>query len=427
MKAINWKLKVGDRIIDHQKDSSIKRDLTIIDRKTVAKKHKTEKSSKGYVINNRKYYKYKCNICGYEGWIIEDSLCGKKKCGCACCTHVVIVKGINDVATTHPHLIPYFSNKEDAYLYSVHSNFKPELVCPICGHIKNNTSIYNLTKNGFSCLACSDGVSYGEKFINAFLQQTGVNFVAQLSKRDYAWCKKYRYDFWFKYKGEEYIIEVHGIQHYKEQSMPNISLTDILKNDEEKKETAAKNGFDSQHYIVIDCQKSEFEWIKKSIYNSVLSTLFNLSKTQWDICHANATKSLVVDVAQYWEQNKQKNLSTTTLAKIFGLNSTTIVKYLKIGTELGLCQYNAREELNKNLRKAQHSNQKAIVFLNNKMELVALFSSQKEAAETATDILKEKNPLNSKCISRACCNKNNHWYRGYYIITFEEYKKLKGE
>lgn len=55
-------------------------DLTIIDRE--------------YRKQNNavwKFYKYKCNICGYEGWKVEYSFNNYK--GCACCTGKVVVKG----------------------------------------------------------------------------------------------------------------------------------------------------------------------------------------------------------------------------------------------------------------------------------------------------------------------------------------------
>ena len=56
--------------------------------------------------------------------------------GCACCSGDIVVKGINDIATTHPKMIQYFVNKEDIYTHSYSSNEKILMKCPNCGYIK---------------------------------------------------------------------------------------------------------------------------------------------------------------------------------------------------------------------------------------------------------------------------------------------------
>ena len=426
MRPITWKQKIGDRLIDYNADGSLKRDLIIINRKTGKRKHKDKKSSRGYVTNTVKYYQYHCNVCGWENeWTSEDSLCGKGKSGCACCTHVKIVKGINDIATTHPHLIQYFYNKNDAYTHSANSDFKPKLICPSCGYNHTNLSVYNMVKNGFACPICSDGISYGEKIISALLTQLRVVFLPQLSKKNYSWCKKYRYDFWFKYKEEEYIIETHGRQHYEENTMPFSNLLNTQLNDNIKQQLASKNGFDKQHYIIIDCRKSELDWIKQSIVDSELNRIFDLSIIDWNLCNINATNSSVKTISEYWERHRNTCIRTKDIAQIFQLDRSTIVKYLKLGNELNWCHYNAEDELLKNLSAAHKANQKKIVFLDKDMKLLAIFDSQLEAAEKSVSVLNETNPLNSKCISRTCRNNNNHWYRGYYILSYEQYKQQK--
>ena len=56
----------------------------------------------------------------------------------------------------------------------------------------------------------SDGISYAEKFMINVLKQLKLDFKKQLSCSTFKWCKKYRYDFYFRYKNEYYIIETHG-------------------------------------------------------------------------------------------------------------------------------------------------------------------------------------------------------------------------
>ena len=43
-----------------------------------------------------------CKKCGYRWEAVAHS---RKNCGCPCCANRVVVKGINDIGTTHPHLV----------------------------------------------------------------------------------------------------------------------------------------------------------------------------------------------------------------------------------------------------------------------------------------------------------------------------------
>lgn len=82
-----FKYKIGARIKDDT------RDLTVLDQKR-------EKSKDGCT---QKFYLLKCNLCGYTHWKRETGLYDLKS-GCpACCpTPRIVVKGINDIATTDP-------------------------------------------------------------------------------------------------------------------------------------------------------------------------------------------------------------------------------------------------------------------------------------------------------------------------------------
>ena len=263
--------------------------------------------------------------------------------------------------------------------------------------------------------------------MSALLRQLKIHFIPQCAKSTYAWCEKYRYDFWFQYNKEEYLIETHGRQHYEEHIMPGVSLQSVQQNDKQKRILAAQNGFDDQHYIILNCSHSDMDWIKSAIENSILKQIFDLSTIDWNLCHANAVESLVEPVAKYWELNKKQGITCNDVAKTFGINSCTARKYLKLGNQLGICQYSAEDGLLKNLEKARTAHRQAIVVLNKKMELVATFNSQTEAAKKSVEVLGVESPFNSKCVSRACCNKNNHWYRGYYIMYLKEYLKIKKE
>ena len=169
----DFKFNIGDKFKDDKKD------LIIIDRE-----YRTTKKN-----HNEKWYKYKCNKCGWnEGWISEYKIEAR---GCSCCCGRTVVKGINDISTTAPWMVKFFSNKNDAYKYTCGSNKKIKTKCPDCGNEKYMI-INNLFKKGFSCNKCSDGFSYPNKFMFNVLEQLNEEFVSECSP---IWVEGKFYDF----------------------------------------------------------------------------------------------------------------------------------------------------------------------------------------------------------------------------------------
>ena len=131
-KEVNWKYNIGERIVDD------KRDLTIINRKMV----KTKKGIK-------QYYKYKCNICGFdcgkhyekgefkkELWISKDTLI--KKCGCSCCFNKSVVTNINSIWKVSRWMCELGLSEYDAKRYSCcGGGNKVTVICPHCGTEKD--------------------------------------------------------------------------------------------------------------------------------------------------------------------------------------------------------------------------------------------------------------------------------------------------
>lgn len=142
-----------------------KRDITIIDREY--------REIKGITY---KWYKYRCNVCKYEGWIVESSLI--RGSNCVCCTNQILVEGINDVATTHPHLVKYFANPDDAKTITYGSGTKVNIKCQDCGYIKK-MRLYNLYRQGVGCQECSDGIKYPNKFIYSVLNQLNIEYIKE--------------------------------------------------------------------------------------------------------------------------------------------------------------------------------------------------------------------------------------------------------
>lgn len=88
------------------------------------------------ISNNKiKAYELKCNLCNGIHIMRETDLI-TKQCNCPTCTNRKVIKGINDIATTHPELVKYFKDKNQCYKYTRGSHKKVTIVCPICNSEK---------------------------------------------------------------------------------------------------------------------------------------------------------------------------------------------------------------------------------------------------------------------------------------------------
>ena len=383
-------------------------DFTILDREI----RERMTNCKGVVVKEkRKYYNVKCNKCGYkDGWKEETKITTR---GCPCCAGHIAVKGINSVGDLRPDLFNYFFDAEDAYLYTTGSRGIVKTICPVCGYIQEK-SIYDLTHNGFVCKRCSDGISYPEKFIMSFLDQAGINYQYQLSKTTFKWCGKYKYDFYIK--DENCIIEVNGAQHYtKEFTCSGAkSLEEVQRNDKIKKDIALKNGIDI--YIEIDCHKSEIQIIRDGIYKSKIFELLNIDKDKIDFinCAIFANKNLMKEVCNFY--NKNTYMTPPEIAPLFKVNRATILKYLKDGEELGLCDYNADvakiESRLKGAKMAKIKNRKKLKVFDKTKKYIGTFNNSTDASEYIYDNFGIK--LNYGNIS-ATCRGTQKTHKGFYF------------
>jgi len=332
----DFTINIGDNFKDGR------RDLTIIDREFRKIEVFNKKQSK-YYTHNIKWYKYKCNKCGYEGWIEQSNLTSSKN-GCSVCNQSPnkVEEGMNDVTSTAPWMIPYFLNGiDEAKKYTKSSNKMIIAICPDCGKIRQKgISVGTINRTHSIGCNCGDGFSYPEKIMNSVLEQLNLKFTTQLSKIIFEWCEKYRYDF---YIHPSYVIETHGIQHYEESTRKGAkSLLEEIENDRVKKELALKNGIKEENYIVIDCRESELEWIKKNIMGSNLAKHYDLSYINWLKCHEYALCNLCKRACAIKKLNP--NMTTGEIGKIINIDKQTILKYLKRGHKLGWCYYNVKEE-----------------------------------------------------------------------------------
>lgn len=217
---IQFKYEVGEIIKDE------KRQLLILDK---------------FKCEHKKYYKVKCMICNYND-IVEEYSLKEHKYSCSCCHGKRIVEGVNDIATTDPWMISYFQGGiEEARLYTIGSSAEIYFKCPYCNQVKENAiKISSLSARKKLNCVCMDYISYPEKFMRNFLSSNNVDYMYQVGKSYFQWCKNYIYDFYIPSKN--IIIETHGEQHYTH-TFGKITLEEQKRIDEEKQLLAENNGF----------------------------------------------------------------------------------------------------------------------------------------------------------------------------------------
>lgn len=282
---------------------------------------------------NVKGYLYRCLSCSLLHKITEYDL--NKKIGCpVCCKDTrKIIKGVNDLWTTHPNIASLLTNKEDGFVVSYGSCQKKLFTCPNCKKTRKYT-INQAVETGYvPCINCSDGFSYPEKFFAQFLKQANINYIPQYHFNN----SKYRYDFFLC----DYccIVETHGIQHYEESNNFNISLIEQKKIDIEKENFALKNNI--INYFQVDCRYSEMNYIKNSIMNSGLLELVKLKNNNidWNICDVAANSNLLLQTCDLY------NNGTTVdeIAEILKISTCTIRRYITKGIKNNICTKQERK------------------------------------------------------------------------------------
>lgn len=257
---------------------------------------------------------------------------------CPYCSNKELLKGFNDMWTTNPQLASLLSDSEDGYKYMQSSGKKVNWKCTNCNSTIKNRAIYSVLSKGISCPNCSDGISFGEKIVFNLLNYLKVNFLHDVKT---PFSENYRYDFVL----DNNIIEVHGVQHYKDSSLTRLSyssLEDAQDIDNIKYNLAITNGI--AHYIVIDARYSDFDWIKKSILHSELSVLYDLSSVDWDFINEQVKSSNVCISSEMYENGS----SISEIAQFLKVDRNTIRIYLDRADEIGLIKFN-KKKINRKL------------------------------------------------------------------------------
>lgn len=272
-----------------------------------------------------------CDICGQNFTRKRYGIAvNRTDVGCPVCKNKFVVKGYNDIATTDSWMVEYFKDKEEAFRFTSGSSKRVELKCPICGS-ERTCEVYSLKSNGFKCYYCNDSVSFPNKFSRAILSQLPIkNLTPEYSPK---WISPKRYDNYFEYNGNKYILEMDGGFHYMDNTYnEKIKLENVKENDKYKDKLAEEHGI---YVIRIDCRKLEPSEIRLKIENSMLSEIFDLSIIDWEKCQLDATKNLIFRACELFENG----MMIKDIAKEIGVRRQTVREYLKRGNEIGIVKY----------------------------------------------------------------------------------------
>lgn len=309
-----------------------------------------------------------------------------------------IILGVNNFGATNPEVIKYLVNIDDSNKWTKGSAKKVRVKCPNCGFEKE-MAINKLADNsrGFKCQICGDGQSYPNKFMYSFMNQLDLKFEVE---KIFEWAKDKRYDLYIP--SINMIIENQGCQHYVNTSRGK-SLEEEIKNDEFKKKIAKENGI--THYIQLNCMDAEKDYIKRSIENSILSNIFDLTVIDWDKCDRNGKSNKVKEACDLFNSG----MSIEEICEKLNIFYSTVYRYLNHGNEFSWCNFNNKEKINKYYKS-----------LNKRIlceELNLEFDSIKECTEYF--LLNSEIKIIRSGISRNLRGEIKH-YKGYHFKYIED-------
>lgn len=312
-------------------------------------------------INSETSISHKCLIDGCV-WLARprDILRGH---GCPVCSgHIVgpAPEYKNSIWTSqYKEYFSRYMSEEQMQQYTPQGSQKIEIICPDCG-TKKEIRIRDLFRQGLGCI-CNDKISFANKFVFNVLKQIGVKIKSEYSPK-WACGKKYD-DYLIDYN---LIIENHGRQHYEECSLTERTLSEEQENDDFKKHIALSNGIN--HYVILDCRCSTKEYIKKSIMESILPSILQFKDTDidWDQASIFAHTNLVREVATLFNNG----MHTKEISEELCVHRSSVCRWLNVATQLGLCNYQPKEEV-------KVVNSKKVLCI----ELNKIFNSQTKAAK----------------------------------------------
>ena len=287
--------------------------------------------------NKKRAYEYCCNRCRQINHVEEYNI--REKGCCPVCRGFRVVKGVNDIATNAPWMIPYFLDESLPYSCTVGSKTTFQAKCPECGRIKNKKmAIHTLYSAKSIGCTCGDGYSYPNKFMYSVLEQLLEQKQIKGFQNEFSpdWLQGRRYDFLVEFveTGKTItIVEMDGkLGHGNKMLDKRISREESLAIDRWKDEQALKHGM---RMLRINAEKSDKDYLREKIVDS-LGKICNVHQIDWVKADAFALSNLVKKVCDFYEENKP--IGTDMVAKHFHISRSTIVDYLKRGEKNSGCE-----------------------------------------------------------------------------------------
>lgn len=273
----------------------------------------------------------------------------KRNGGCKYCRNNDTHK-LDSLGYKFPHLATMIVGDVDIFSLAPKSNEKYHLKCPDCGHIsKHKIQICNLVNQGYSCKSCGDGISLPEKFMYNILLNLGLDFY---NRKTFEWSNNKEYDFYIP--SLNIIIETHGGQHYYNGNSFNSTNLKKQQDNDNYKYNLATKFIPKENYYVIDCRSSDFNFLKDNIVKT-LNNILDFSSVDWNLVWENSQKSFAKISLGLWNDGMKNAML---IADTLKLSRGTVIKYLKNGSKIGLCDYNPKEEMKKSALANACNNQK---------------------------------------------------------------------
>lgn len=179
--------------------------------------------------------------------------------------------------------------------------------------------------NAKTCKICSNGMSFGEKIMYKILSDSDINFEKE---KVFTWKRNSKYDFYLP--EHSCIIEIHGMQHYKEtfSKLGGRTLKEEKENDELKRKKALENGI--KNYFEIPCLSFDIKEFKSNLQKNNLLNILKIENYDFNLLnHVSINET----VSNSWELYNQ-GMGIISISNELKMNRSTIRKYIKLGKEL---------------------------------------------------------------------------------------------
>ena len=308
------------------------------------------------------------------------------------------------------NLMKFLKDKKDGKL-SYKSDKKVWTICPICRY-EGKKEIRSLTNFGYKCDSCSDNKSKSEKIMSSILKQLDIHFEKE---KCFDWSDRKRYDFYIP--SLSCIIETNGIQHYNYSGfyqMGGRTLQEEQDNDKYKEKLAKENGI--KFYVQLDCRDTNPNSLILSIINNTyLLNILDLDKIDYNKTYEDCMSNYRHEVIKKTCELYNKNLTTTKISELLGLSIQMVIKYLKDGSNLGLCNYDKKQFWIKRKENEIVGCKSKKVYCE---ETNKIYLSSKLAFEDIKKLSDDKFVYSNFC--GKCRIASDHLYKGFHIYYIEE-------